>query len=149
MAEPLDELTDETGVVRLLGTVPLFTECTTSDLAHIADAMTELRFDVGEHLITQGERATSFMVITSGTVVVIRDGVEVETLGAGDFIGELALMFDVRRTATVKATSPVRAVLADREEFNHLLAEVDGLAERVASSAADRTAIRIDLDKLT
>ena len=73
--------------------------------------------DAGSVLITQGEPGDTFYVVADGTVAVDVDGVPRRTQGRGEGFGEIALLRDVPRTATVRAVTPVTLVAVDRDEF--------------------------------
>ena len=73
-----------------------------------------------------------------------KNGEEVRTLGAGDFFGEIALLEDVRRTATVTATTPVRFFVLTRQGFRSLVAHQPGIEEQVRAAAAERSAATED-----
>src|SRR5439155_4187867 len=76
----------------------------------------------GESVIQQGEIGDAFYVIASGQVDIIEDGRFVRTLGPGSFFGEVALLLDVPRTATVRTRTVVRAYRLDRDGFDRLVA---------------------------
>ena len=65
----------------------------------------------------QGDRGERFYVIAEGTAVVEIDGAEASTLGPGDFFGEIALLHDVPRTATVRAVQDLRLHALERDDF--------------------------------
>ena len=67
--------------------------------------------------ITQGEDGDRFYLIDEGEVEVIENGVFKRKLAAGDGFGEIALLRDVPRTATVRATAPIRLLALEREDF--------------------------------
>jgi predicted MFS family arabinose efflux permease len=71
----------------------------------------------GETIISQGEAGDAFHVIGSGHVEVFVDGAYRRTQGSGEYFGEIALLRDVPRTATVTATEPVSLLTLDRDEF--------------------------------
>jgi len=73
-----------------------------------------------------------------GTVRVTRNGKQLRELGAGDFIGEIALVADVPRTATVTATSPVRLLVVTDRAFRGLLEQMPSLAKKVLQSLGER-----------
>ena len=73
-----------------------------------------------------------------GTVEVTRKGKQVRELGAGDFIGEIALVADVPRTATVTATSPVRLLVVTDRAFRGLLEQMPSIAKKVLQSLGER-----------
>src|SRR5207302_10737066 len=76
----------------------------------------------GETVIRQGEIGDSFYAIGSGQVEVRKDGRTVDVMGAGRFFGELALLHDVPRTATVLTRTPTRMFRLDRTGFERLVA---------------------------
>ena len=86
-----------------------------------------------------------FFVIVDGTAEVTRGGKQIATRGGGDFVGEIALLTETRRTATVTATTPLRCFILTRGDFRRVLDEnrsierkvMQALAERLAEYAAD------------
>jgi CRP-like cAMP-binding protein len=76
-----------------------------------------------EAIIEQGETGDAFYAIRSGQVEVVQDDQIVRTLGPGSYFGEIALLLDVPRTATVRAITAVRAFRLDREGFDKLVKE--------------------------
>jgi CRP-like cAMP-binding protein len=73
--------------------------------------------EAGEVLISQGEEGDRYFAIAAGEVDVTRDGVSVKVLRRGDGVGEVALLTDVPRTATVTAVQPTVVWEVDREPF--------------------------------
>ena len=122
----------------LLKNVPLFAGCSKSELQKIASLADELDLGEGATLIREGERGREFIVIAEGTVRVTRNGKQIRELGAGDFIGEIALVADVPRTATVTATSPVRLLVVTDRAFRGLLEQMPSLAKKVLQSLGER-----------
>ena len=122
----------------LLKNVPLFAGCSKSELQKIASLADELDLGDGATLIREGERGREFIVIADGTVRVTRNGKMLRELGAGDFIGEIALVADVPRTATVTATSPVRLLVVTDRAFRGLLEQMPSLAKKVLQSLGER-----------
>jgi putative peptide zinc metalloprotease protein len=74
-----------------------------------------------EAIVEQGEAGDDFFAISSGQVEVRQDGQSIRTLGPGAYFGEIALLLDVPRTATVRAVTPVRAFRLGREGFDKLI----------------------------
>ena len=122
----------------LLKNVPLFAGCSKSELQRIASLADELDLGDGATLIREGERGREFIVIADGTVRVSKKGKTVRDLGAGDFIGEIALVADVPRTATVTATSPVRLLVVTDRAFRGLLEQMPSIAKKVLQSLGER-----------
>ena len=124
--------------VDLLKGVPLFAGCSKADLQRIASLADELDLGAGATLIREGERGREFLVIVDGTVRVTKRGKKVRDLGSGDFIGEIALVSDVPRTATVTATSPVRLLVVTDRAFRGLIEEMPSIATKVLQSLGER-----------
>ncbi len=91
----------------LLANVGLFRDLDRRELREVGDAMKEYRFSSGHEIVTQGKDGVGFFVIADGTASVSVDGGEVRTLGVGDYFGEIALLAEAPRTATVTAESDV------------------------------------------
>jgi CRP-like cAMP-binding protein len=124
--------------IDLLKNVPLFAGCSKTELQRIASLADELDLGDGATLIREGERGREFIVIAEGTVKVTRNGKELRELGAGEFIGEIALVADVPRTATVTATSPVRLLVVTDRAFRGLLEQMPSIAKKVLQSLGER-----------
>jgi CRP-like cAMP-binding protein/Zn-dependent protease len=92
-----------------------------ADLAELMDRGEWVNFMPGETIVEQGAAGDAFYGIRSGQVEVFEDGELVRTMGPGSFFGEIALLLDVPRTATVVARTPVRAYRLDQEGFDRLV----------------------------
>lgn len=124
--------------VELLQAVPLFANCSKAELQRIATLADELDLGESATLIREGERGREFLVIVDGTVSVTKRGKKVRELGAGAFIGEIALISDVPRTATVTATTPVRLLVVTDRAFRGLVEEMPSIATKVLQSLGER-----------
>ena len=124
--------------VDLLKAVPLFAGCSKAELQRVASLADELDLGEGATLIREGERGREFLVIASGTVKVTRKGKTIRDLGAGDYVGEIALVADVPRTATVTATSPVRLLVITDRAFRSVLEQMPSIATKVLQSLGQR-----------
>ena len=124
--------------VDLLKAVPLFAACSKAELQRVASLADELDLAEGATLIREGERGREFLVIASGTVKVTRKGKTIRDLGAGDYVGEIALVADVPRTATVTATSPVRLLVITDRAFRSVLEQMPSIATKVLQSLGQR-----------
>lgn len=89
----------------------------------LADAFETREFKAGEVIVKEGDKGDSFFVIEDGTAVVTKNGTEVNQLTAGNYFGELAIIFESPRAATVTATSTLRAAMLDADAFNRLMPE--------------------------
>ena len=100
-----------------------FANLPSDELARVRDEGEWLTVPPGEAVVTQGEIGDAFYVVESGRLEVIRDGEPSGTLGAGDHFGEIALLADVPRTATVRTATLSRVFRLGREGFDHLIAD--------------------------
>src|ERR1700757_487496 len=107
--------------VELLGRVPLFARCSRRELQTIAAIADEVDLPAGRALTREGGRGREFVVLAEGIADVEQDGERVNTLGPGDFFGEIALVTGGPRTATVTTRSPVRALVLTAPPFRSLL----------------------------
>ena len=124
--------------VELLSRVPLFSGCSKKELRQIASIADEIDFRPGKMLIRQGAPGREFFVLLEGTVDIVRDGKKIIELGAGEFFGELALLSNIPRTATVTTTSPVRALVVVDRDFRRLLKDDVNVAVKVLGTMAER-----------
>jgi CRP/FNR family cyclic AMP-dependent transcriptional regulator len=129
--------------IELIRSVPLFSSCSKRELAEIASMADELDFPEGKTLIKEGERGREFLVLVEGTVEVSRKGRKLAPLGRADCIGEIALVLDVPRTATVTTTSPVRALVLTNQSFQSLLEGSPQIQLKIIRSLAERLAPEI------
>jgi len=110
----------------LLRRVPLFADSDAHQIQLIAAQMREENYEPGDEIIRQGEAGGTFYVIESGRVqtVVRDDGGErvVAQRGPGEYVGEIALLMQVPRTATVRALTQVRVLALERDDFERLVA---------------------------
>lgn len=103
--------------LELLRAVPLFAPLPLPALERLAAGATPVRVRAGSELVRQGEPGDRFYVVESGELEVSVDGRDVATLGRGEYFGEVALLRDVPRTATVTARSDAGLYALDGEEF--------------------------------
>src|SRR5688572_12527402 len=124
--------------VELIKRVPLFSECSRKHLNEIAGIADEIDLREGKELTTEGRPGREFFVLIDGTADVKKRSRRVNRLGAGDFFGEIALVTQRPRTATVVATSPVRALVITDRSFRTLLEHQPGIQAKVMSALAAR-----------
>jgi len=101
----------------LLRRVSLLSPLPEPILESLARALIRIEVAPGETFIREGDHGDLFYVVETGAVEVTKDGARVATLGPGDYVGEIALLRDVPRTATVTATSATVLQALDREHF--------------------------------
>jgi CRP-like cAMP-binding protein len=124
----------------LISLVPLFAHCSKRELAMVAGIADEIDLADGKELTREGAPAREFFVLVDGTADVLKKGKRINKLKSGDFFGEIALVHDSPRTATVKATSPVRALVVTERNFKRLLEESPEIQRKVLSALAERLA---------
>jgi putative peptide zinc metalloprotease protein len=106
----------------------LFRDLSSAELDVLLGRLVPLAVEPGEVIIHQGDSGERFYVIRSGRVEVTRDGQSLAHLGAGDAFGEIALLLDVPRTATVTATEAIELLALEAHDFLDLLAGYLGRA---------------------
>ena len=126
--------------VELLKRVPLFAGCSKKELGEIARLADEIDVGAGQALTTEGESGREFFVLVDGAAEVRRNGTKVGTLGAGDFFGEIALVSERPRTATVTTTAPGRLLVVTDRAFRELMRSVPSIQLKVLTALADRLA---------
>jgi MFS family permease len=117
----LESLVPE-GRLALLRRVPLFAPLNLSTIERLAGSMVSLDVPVGEVLMREGDVGDRYLVIETGSVDVSTAGRHLRTCGPGDGIGEIALLRDIPRTATVIATEPTRLLTLDPLSFRAAMA---------------------------
>jgi CRP-like cAMP-binding protein len=124
---------------QLLSSVPLFSHCSKRELAAIARLAHELDLPEGHTLIKEDARvAYSFFVLVDGGAEVRRGRRRVATLGPGDFFGELALILERPRTATVTLTTRSRLLAISAHNFQPLLKRSPGIQLKLLEVLAER-----------
>jgi CRP/FNR family cyclic AMP-dependent transcriptional regulator len=121
-----------------LGRCPFFAELSRGELIELAKATEDMEVDEGRALTREGESGREFFVIIDGEVSVTKDGNELRRLGPGDFFGEIALLEDRPRTATVIAATPLRFFVLTRQSFRSLLAHQPQLEQKVNAALDER-----------
>jgi MFS family permease len=118
--------------LRLLRGLPLFAPLSLTALERLAEAAHPVRYDAGATILREGERGREYFVIAAGEVEVSAGGRPMGTATAGDGFGEIALLRDVPRTATVVARTPVELECVHSDDF---LAAVAGPTSAAAAAA--------------
>ena len=134
------EATAPTREVDLLREVPMLRPLAPATLEQLAASAATVRFAAGEEIFRQGDHGDRFYVVADGAVDVVSDGEHLATAERGGYFGEIAVLRDVPRTATVRAKTDVELLALDRDEF---LAAVTGhasSAEVADSVVAERLA---------
>jgi CRP-like cAMP-binding protein len=107
------------------------------ELARLAD---EVEAAAGEVIVLQGDPGYEFMMLEEGRADVLKDGAQINTMGPGDCFGELAVLSDgATRTASVVATSDLRAVVLTAHFMREMHDRLPAVGERIDHVAAERT----------
>jgi CRP/FNR family transcriptional regulator, cyclic AMP receptor protein len=130
--------------VEALKRAPLFEGLSKKELTQLARVSEDMEIPEGTTLTKEGDIGHEFFVIVEGETQVKRRGRSLGTRGAGDFIGEIALLEQVPRTATVTAKTPLRVFVLTNKDFHHLLEENPTVERKVLRALAKRVA---DLSK--
>jgi CRP-like cAMP-binding protein len=123
-----------------LAAAPLFDSLSPDHLQQLAGWFDSKTVSEGVCLAGEGAPGYSFFVIAEGSAVVKADGAELATLGPGDFFGEVAILGDGRRSASVTTTSPARVLVLFGTEFRRLEQEYPAAAEQLQAAMQQRLA---------
>jgi CRP-like cAMP-binding protein len=121
-----------------LARCPFFAGLSRRDLLELAKVSEDMEVEEGKVLTREGQSGSEFFVIVDGEVSVTKNGQEIRTLGPGDFFGEIALLEDTPRTATVVAKTPLRFFVLTRRSFRSLLAHQPALEQKVLAALEER-----------
>ena len=124
--------------VDLIARVPLFAGLSKNELGQVASIADEIDLPADKVLIREGERGREFFVLLEGEAEVARKGKKLATRRAGEFFGEIALVSNLPRIATVKTRKPVRALVIRDVDFRALLQRTPAIAVKVLQAMADR-----------
>jgi CRP/FNR family cyclic AMP-dependent transcriptional regulator len=109
------------GAAALLRRVPIFSDLNDKELERIATTMKQRTFQAGDQVTTEGQGGVGFFVIEDGEALVSVGGDERRRLGPGDYFGEVALLNQSARTATITAETELRCYGLTSWEFRPLV----------------------------
>jgi CRP/FNR family transcriptional regulator, cyclic AMP receptor protein len=118
--------------------VQMFSACTDKELAQIARACDELAVEADAVLVEEGAAGEDFFLVGTGEAEVSRGGRHVATLGPGQYFGELSLLDDAPRNASVTARTPMTLIRLRRREFSAILDSWPGVAHKLLQQMARR-----------
>jgi voltage-gated potassium channel len=121
-----------------LASLPIFDALTASELDELAPWFEVREVPPGVRLVGEGATGRSFFVISDGEAAVVADGRELATLHGGDFFGEVALLGEGRRTATVTTTRPTRLLVLFGNDFARLRSKHPAVAAALEAAAQRR-----------
>ena len=124
--------------VELIQKVPLFSDLDNRELKEIADSMKERLFDAGDTVTEEGKGGVGFFVIDDGKAKVSVKGQAVRTIGPGDYFGEIGLIADIDRTATITAETDLRCYGMTFWDFRPLVESNVSIAWKLLLAMAQR-----------
>jgi hypothetical protein len=124
--------------------IELFRELSMPELVKVYNALTHLRLDAGTPIIREGDKSEHLYVIVEGTVQVERDGLPIAQLGSGSHFGEMALLNQKPRSATVTALDSTALLCLERSSFHLLMAHEPGIATKFLWKFAQTLSLRLD-----
>ena len=126
--------------VELIRAQPLFVPLSLATVEHLAGRLAPIRVEPGAYLLREGDPGDSYVLIDGGTIEVSRNGHVVRTLGPGAGVGEIALLHDVPRTASVRAIDTVDAFGLDHDAFLEAVTGLPASRSAAEATAAERLA---------
>jgi CRP/FNR family transcriptional regulator, cyclic AMP receptor protein len=124
--------------LELLGNVRLFSTCNKRELARIASLVDEIEAPKGKVLVRQGDTGQECFVIAEGRAKATMRGKGTAMLGPGSFFGEMSLLDQGPRSATISAETDMRLLVLGSREFSALVNEVPVVAVRIMRGLAER-----------
>ncbi len=125
-------------MVERLATVDLFSTCTDRELTLIAQVTQPLSVEAGQHVVEQGMPGSELYLIVAGEAEVVRDGRSVARLAPGQYFGELAVLDNAPRGATVTAVTTLELYVLGQREVAAVLDEWPGVSRRMLTALAAR-----------
>jgi CRP/FNR family cyclic AMP-dependent transcriptional regulator len=131
--------TSKNAKIDLLRGVALFSTCSNRELARIASLADEVDVPAGKVLTREGEPGREFFVVVDGRArATLGSRTRVDPLGPGSSFGEMSLLDQGPRSATVEAETDMRLLVLDSRSFSALISEVPSVARKVLRVMAER-----------
>jgi CRP-like cAMP-binding protein len=121
-----------------LASIDLFSALSKRERSDIANRADEIDVPEGTHLVREGEFAYEFFVIEDGSAEVLRDGEHIADLGPGDFLGEMGIVTQSPRNASVVAREPTRVMVLSEQDFRGVARSFPAVAERIREAVRER-----------
>lgn len=129
-----------------LARVPIFSACTPEEIAAIAAVAQESFFQPGQIVVTQGTPGQAFYVVMEGLVEYLRDGAVLGSFGPGEFFGEMSLLDEAPRSATVRAVEQTWCLMLSSWDFKGLLLKKPEIAIKLLEVLSRR--IRVSNERV-
>jgi hypothetical protein len=129
--------------ILLLKNIAIFSGLTVSELGAIAAVTREVAYPPDQVVIAEGDPGDRIYLIIDGEVAVCKGRepekqIRLDTMGPGDYFGEMALFEETERSATIRTLKPARFLLLDKPEFNELVREYPGIALQICTALSQR-----------
>ena len=124
---------------RKVSEIDLFAGLSRSERRQLAASADQVEVEEGRQLVREGEFAYEFFVIDEGSAEVLRDGEHVADLGPGDFLGEMGIMGQTRRNASVVARSPMSLIVMTEQSFRGMTRSMPAVAARIQKTVQERS----------
>lgn len=105
----------------LIAQVPLFARCSKREIGHIATLATKVTAQEGDVIVEEGTSGGDFHIVASGEAEITIGGKKIRKVGPGDYFGEMSLLGNRLRSATVTAASRMNLYVIDAKGFNEML----------------------------
>lgn len=96
----------------------------------LCDILKEENYNVGEYIVKEGEEGNKFYMVAEGRLIAEKQGKKVYEFKEGDYFGEIALVRNTSRQASVKCMTPTRVVCIDRESFKRMFGPIEEILKR-------------------
>jgi serine/threonine protein phosphatase PrpC len=124
--------------------IELFRELSMAEIVKVYNVLTGLKVEAGTKIVREGDRSDHLYVIVEGGVSVEREGAKLATLGPGSHFGEMALLNQRPRSATVVSTEPTRLLCLERTSFHALMGHEPSIATKFLWKFAQTLSLRLD-----
>jgi len=124
--------------LNLLEVVPLFHGLTPKEMARLAKVTAEVTLEAGSVIAEEGQPGDAFYLLVDGAAVVNRKGKKIATLGTGDFFGEMSLLDEGPRSATIELTRDSTLLEIHGADFAVIIREMPGVAHKLLRGLAAR-----------
>lgn len=130
-----------------LSRVPLFAHCTADQIAAIEEVAQEHAYEAGQIIVTQGTPGQAFYTALSGRVEIVRDNQSLGAFGAGDFFGEMSLLDQAPRSATIRAMEPAVCLMLSSWDFKAVIERHPSIAIKLLEVLSRR--LRVADERMT